>query len=79
MNTIQHYLKGTKTDIPKTSVFIAHRLGTIKDCDCIFVMDNGVICESGSHDELLALKGVYFKLWDSQRDHKKDTDISGMV
>jgi ATP-binding cassette subfamily B protein len=47
-----------------TAIIIAHRLTTIKNCDVIFVMDKGNIVESGTHDELLAINGLYKKLWE---------------
>ncbi len=50
----------------RTSFVIAHRLSTIKDADQILVMDEGDIVEKGTHDELLALKGTYERLYNSQ-------------
>ena len=50
----------------RTSIVIAHRLATIQNADKILVMDDGRIVESGSHDELLAKKGYYSKLFDLQ-------------
>jgi len=46
----------------RTSVVIAHRLSTIKNADEIVVMDQGTIKEQGSHDELIAKKGIYHRL-----------------
>lgn len=48
-----------------TTFIIAHRLSTIKNCDLILVMDNGKIVESGTHNELIALDGIYKSYWDS--------------
>jgi ATP-binding cassette subfamily B protein len=50
----------------RTSFIIAHRLSTIKHADKILVVDKGSIAESGSHDELMALKGEYYNLVMSQ-------------
>ena len=46
----------------RTSFIIAHRLSTIKNCDRILYIGNKGIMESGSHDELMAKKGKYYKL-----------------
>lgn len=46
-----------------TTLMIAHRLSTVKDCDKIIVLKNGVIHEEGTHEELLAKEGEYFNLW----------------
>ena len=52
----------------RTSFVIAHRLSTIRNADSIIVLNNGDIVEIGSHDELLAKKGFYFDLYQSQFD-----------
>ncbi|MBN7773955.1 ABC transporter ATP-binding protein [Clostridium aminobutyricum] len=47
----------------KTVLMIAHRLSTVRNADCIIVIKDGVIKEQGSHDELLAMSGLYSKMW----------------
>ena len=50
----------------RTSFVVAHRLSTIKDCDRIMYISDGVIAESGSHDQLMQQKGLYWQLYTSQ-------------
>ena len=50
----------------RTSFVIAHRLSTIRDATVILVMENGNIVEQGSHEELLAAKGAYHRLYQAQ-------------
>lgn len=57
---IDHLLKG------RTSFIIAHRLSTIRNCDRIMYISNKGITESGTHEELLAKKGDYYNLYNSQ-------------
>ncbi|MGN8841385.1 ABC transporter ATP-binding protein [Niallia sp. Sow4_A1] len=52
----------------RTSFIIAHRLSTIKNSSQIFYIDGGRIAEKGTHDELMALKGLYYHLYQSQYD-----------
>jgi len=51
----------------RTSIVIAHRLSTIKNADLICVLHNGEIVETGKHDDLIAKKGVYYKLHNLQQ------------
>ena len=50
----------------KTCFVIAHRLSTIRNADCILVVDNGTLAESGTHSELIEKKGLYYKMYMSQ-------------
>lgn len=50
----------------RTSFVIAHRLSTIRDCDRIMVVNNGIISEAGTHQELLSMKGIYHSLYMAQ-------------
>ncbi|XP_046390861.1 ATP-dependent translocase ABCB1-like isoform X2 [Ischnura elegans] len=46
----------------RTTIVVAHRLSTVRDADVIYAMKNGVVVESGSHQELMALSGLYYSL-----------------
>lgn len=48
----------------KTLIMIAHRLSTVKNADCIYVLENGSVSESGSHGELMAKGGTYAKMYE---------------
>lgn len=52
----------------KTVLMIAHRLYSIQDADCIFVLDNGQVKESGTHIELMKQNGLYAHLWKIQKE-----------
>lgn len=54
--------------VGRTSFIIAHRLSTIKSADCIMYVDKGAILERGTHEELMKVKGEYYRLYMSQYD-----------
>lgn len=56
----------------KTSVFISHRLASTKFCDRILLLENGVIAEEGSHEELMEKNGLYRELFDIQSHYYKE-------
>lgn len=59
-NTEEEILKNLKEFMKdRTSIIISHRISTVKDADKIIVLDNGEIAEQGTHDELVALNGIY--------------------
>jgi ATP-binding cassette subfamily B protein len=61
---VQHAMKALREN--RTSFVIAHRLSTIRDADLILVMEAGAIVEQGTHSQLLAAEGAYYRLYNSQ-------------
>ena len=61
---LQRAMNALRSD--RTSFVIAHRLSTIRDANVILVMEEGRIVEQGNHDELIAARGAYFRLYQSQ-------------
>ena len=61
---VQRAMKKLRAD--RTSFVIAHRLSTIRDADVILVMEDGAIVEQGNHEELLAARGAYYRLYQAQ-------------
>lgn len=61
-----------RTIIPNTTqIIVSHRLNLIKNCDNIFIIDNGLLIESGKHYRLMGKKGKYYNLWKEQnQDHE---------
>ncbi|MEE1114302.1 MAG: ABC transporter ATP-binding protein [Eubacterium sp.] len=65
--------KAFRSEIPDTTkIIIAQRISSVEDADRIIVMDKGRIVESGTHEELLAQKGIYHEIYDSQTRGKED-------
>ena len=65
---IQRSLDILKED--RTVIVIAHRLSTVRNADIIYVLENGSVVESGDHESLLDVEGVYSKLWSVQTGEK---------
>ena len=59
----------------RTTIAIAHRLSTIQDMDKILVLHKGRLRESGTHQELLAARGIYFKLFELQYRNARDENL----
>ena len=58
----------------RTTLVIAHRLSTIQNADCIIVIKKGRAAESGTHQQLMALKGLYYALHNVQSMAKKEDE-----
>lgn len=51
-----------------TTVIVAHRLSTIRNCDKIFVLKDGKLSEEGNHESLIEKNGIYAQMWKSQTE-----------
>jgi ATP-binding cassette, subfamily B, bacterial len=64
--------------VGRTSFMVAHRLSTVRHADQILVVDGGRVVESGTHDQLVALDGVYHRLYEAQtRQRQRRGDVNG--
>ena len=62
---LEHVMKG------RTTFVIAHRLSTIMHADRIYVLERGVVIETGTHESLLEEKGLYYAMWRQQIGERK--------
>ena len=67
-NTIRSFSENNE----RITILIAHRLSTILHADVIYVLEKGKIVETGSHDDLLSQKGLYFAMWRQQVGERRD-------
>ena len=65
-------IRDVATNKDVMTVLIAHRLSTIMHADTIHVLEQGRVVESGAHDELLAMKGLYYALWRQQVGERRN-------
>lgn len=64
--------------VGRTTIVIAHRLSTVRNADCIFVLENGLLRQQGKHDELVETDGIYANLWRVQTGLRDGTKFSIM-
>lgn len=76
INESNVYHKFEQISRGQTTVFISHRLGSTKLADVIYVLDNGVIAETGSHTELMARNGLYADMYHAQAAWYAQTEVA---
>jgi len=69
------YQKYNQISEGKTTVFISHRLASTNFCNRIILIEDGAICEEGTHRELLAKKGKYYNLFEMQAKYYREEDL----
>ena len=70
------YLQYRELTRGKTSLYISHRFASTRFCDRIVLLENGVIAESGTHEELMALGGQYAYLFGVQSKYYKEGTVN---
>ncbi len=70
------YLKYNELTQDKLSFFISHRLSSTRFCDRILFVSDGEIAEQGTHEELMALKGAYYKMYQLQSYYYREQEVS---
>ena len=71
------YQKYNQISEGKTAVFISHRLASANFCNRIILIENGAICEEGTHRELLDKKGKYYNLFELQAKYYREEEVAG--
>jgi ABC-type multidrug transport system fused ATPase/permease subunit len=59
----------------RTAVAVAHRLSTVRHCDRIIVLQDGVVTEQGSHAELMRRGGLYSRMWLAQQSERAEAEL----
>ena len=79
METEQYIQKELRNlEFPCTKIIIAQRVSSVQDADEIIIMDGGKITERGTHDELIAKRGFYHRIWKLQNSIEEDEDRGDM-
>jgi len=60
----------------RTTIIISHRISSIVNCNNILYLDNGEVLETGTNDELLAMQGKYYEIYESQRIEEEINSIN---
>ena len=68
---ITQTIRSVSSERNQITILIAHRLSTIMHADRIYVLERGVIVETGTHDDLLDEKGLYYAMWRQQIGERK--------
>jgi ATP-binding cassette, subfamily B, bacterial len=74
---ITNTIRSISSTRERITVLIAHRLSTIMHADVIYVLEKGKVVEIGSHDDLLAIKGLYYAMWRQQVGERRENAASG--
>src|SRR5207253_4795343 len=74
---ISETIRDVSTRQDLITILIAHRLSTVMHADRIYVLERGHVIESGRHEELLALKGLYYAMWRQQVGERRATAQPG--
>ena len=69
--SITETIRGLSNSNERITILIAHRLSTIMHADCIYVLEQGKIAETGTHKQLLNNKGLYYAMWRQQAGERK--------
>lgn len=76
---INETIRDISTSKDLITILIAHRLSTVMHADKIYVLEKGKIVESGRHDDLLSLKGLYFAMWRQQVGERSDGTLKAAL